>query len=249
MPLYRSTSKFCSAEKKQRFLDIFFPQNPDEPTVNEADEGNTNEGFSGSRASLAGRKNSLHSTKPETEPMESKTASQEEPETEREDSEESGKPGGPNNTTTDDTRESFTPQQSEDQFSLFSSQLFEHEDEVHKESPSSSPVPSTEPAASGGEKLTATDPTAGSSASQDAELSTSAGKGFWDKAQQLVSQRRSRLEHNRVLPNNDGKITMCVSCFSDVTQIIECYQEFFWNQSNLGIIRNEGNANLLKIQP
>ena len=173
--------------------------------------------------------------------MESKTASQEKPETEREDSEESGKPGEPNSTTTDDRRESFTPQ-SEDQFFLFSSQLSEHEDEVYKESPSSSPVPSTEPAASGGETPTATDPTTGSSASQDAEPSTSAGKGFWDRAQQLVSQR-SRLEHNRVLPNNDGKITICVSGFSDVTQIIECYQEF------LTIIRNEGNANLLKQQP
>lgn len=161
--------------------------------------------------------------------MESKTASQEEPETEREDSEESGKPGEPNNTTTDDTRESFTPQQSEDQFSLISSQLFEHEVEVCKESPSSSPVPSVEPAASGDETPTATVPAAGSSASQDTELSTSAGKGFWDKAQQLVSQRRSRLEHNRVLPNNDGKITICVSGFSDVTQIIECYQEVLNN--------------------
>ena len=174
--------------------------------------------------------------------MESKTASQEKPETEREDSEASGKPGEPNNTATDGTRESFTPQQSEDRFSLFSSQLFEHEDEVYKESPSSSPVPSTEPGASGGEKPTATDPTTGSSASQDTEPSTSAGKGFWDRAQKLVSQR-SRLEHNRVLPNNDGKITICVSGFSDVTQIIECYQEF------LTIIRNEGNANLLKQQP
>lgn len=205
--------------KKQRFLDIFFPQNPDEPTVN---EGRTNEGSSGSHASLAGRKNSLHSTTPETEPMEFHTASEVEPETQREDREESGKPVEPNNTATDDTRDTFTPQQSEDQFSLFSSQLLEHEDEAYKESPSSSPVPNVEPAASGNETSTATVPTAGSSASQDAEPSTNAGKGFWDKARQLASQRR--IEHNRVLPNNDdGKITMRACGFSGVTQIIECY--------------------------
>ena len=197
------------------------PQNPDEPTV---DEGRTNEGFSGSHVSLAGRKTSLHSTKAETEPMESQTASQVEPETEKEDREECGKPGEPDNTATDNTRDSFTPQQSEDQFSLFSSQLFEHEDEVYKESPIPTPVPSVEPAASDGETPTATVPTAASSASQDAEPSTSAGKGFWDKARQLASQRRrSRLEHSRVLSNNDGKITISVSGFSDVTQIIECY--------------------------
>lgn len=151
--------------------------------------------------------------------MVSPTTSQVDLETETKDPEETEEPGEQNNTTTDDTRESLTPQQSEDQFSLFSNRLFEHEDEVDKESPSSSPVPSTEPAASGGETLTAT---AGSSTSQDAEPSTSAedsnsssrGKGFWDKARQLASQRRrSELEHNRVLSNNEGKIAICVSCF------------------------------------
>ena len=138
--------------------------------------------------------------------MECQTASQVEPETQRDsDHEESGKPVEPNNAATDDTRDSFTPQESEDQFSLLSSQLFEHEDEAHKESPSSSPVSSVEPAAL--ETPTAAVPTAGSSASEDAEPSTSAGKGFWDKARQLASQRRW-IEHNRVLSTNDGKITI-----------------------------------------
>ena len=152
--------------------------------------------------------------------MESQTSSQVEPETKTEHREESEKPGEPNNTAKDDTRESSTPQQFEDPFSLFSSQLFEHEDEVYKESPSSSPVPSIRPAAFGGETPTATVPTAGSSTSRDAEQSTSAGKGFWDKARELSSQRRrSRIEHNRVLSNNDGKITICGFC--GLTQIID----------------------------
>jgi len=185
---------------------IDLPKNPDEPT---ASERHANEGFSGSHASLAGHKNSLYSAKPETEPVESQTTSLVEPETKPEDREESGRSGEPNNTAKDDTRENSTPQQFEDQFSPFSSQLFEHEDEVYKESPSSSPVASVEPATSGGETPTAT---AGSSSSQDAEPSTSAedsnassqGKGFWDKARLLASQRRrSRIEHNKVLSNND----------------------------------------------
>ena len=149
--------------------------------------------------------------------MESQTTSQVDLGKETKDPEEPEEPREPNETASDDTRESLTPQQSEDQFSLFSSQLFEHEDEVYKESPSSS----IEPAASGGETLTAT---AGSSTSQDAKPSTSAesdsntsspGKGSWDKARQLASQRRRpRLEHNRVLSNNEGKIAIYVSCFS-----------------------------------
>ena len=207
IPIYRSTARFCSTEKKNRFLHIFISQNPpDEPS---ASEGHANEAFSGSQPSLAGRKNSLYSAKLETELMEHQKTSRVEQETEAEDREESGES---NNTAKDDTRESSTPQQSEDQFSLFSNQLFEHEDEVNKESPRLPPVPSVEPAPSDGETPTATVPTAGSSASQDAEPSTSAGKGFWDKTRQLTSQRRrSRMEHNRVLSNNDGKITLCVS--------------------------------------
>lgn len=139
-------------------------------------------------------------------------------------------PEEPNHTASDhDARESLTPQQSEDQFSVFSSQLFEHE--VYKDSPGSSIGPNE----SDSETLTATVPTAGSSTSQYAEPSTStedsntsSGKGFWDKARQLASQRRrSRIEHNRVLSKNDGKTTSCViSCFSVLAQIIECYQEF-----------------------
>ena len=150
--------------------------------------------------------------------MECQTASQVEPETQRDsDHEESGKPVEPNNAATDDTRDSFTPQESEDQFSLLSSQLFQQEDEAYKESPSSSPVPSVEPAASENETPTAIVPTAGSSASQDAEPSTSAGKGLWDKARQLASQRRrSQLEHNRVMSNDDGKIAICVTGFSQM---------------------------------
>lgn len=136
-------------------------------------------------------------------------------------------PEEPNHTASDhDARESLTPQQSEDQFSLFSSQLFEHE--VYKDSPSSSIGPDE----SDTETLTATVPTAGASTSQDAESSTStedsntsSGKGFWDKARQLASQRRrSRQEHSRVLSKNDGKITSCfISCFSVLAQIIEFY--------------------------
>ena len=190
---------FLAKRKKNRFLDIFIPQNPDEQT---ASEGHANEAFSGSQASLAGRKNSLYSAKPETELVESQTTFHVEPETETEDREESERPREPNDTAKDDTRECSTPQQTEDQSSLFSSQLFEHEDEV----------PSVEPATSDGETPTATVLTAGSSTSQDAEPSTSAGKGFWDKARQLASQRRrSRMEHNRVLSNNGGKIAICVS--------------------------------------
>lgn len=131
-------------------------------------------------------------------------------------------PEEPNYTASDhDARESLTAQQSEDQFSLFSGQLFEHE--VYKDSLGSS----IEPNESDSETLTATVPTAGSSTSQGAEPSTStedsntsSGKGFWDKARQLASQRRrSRLEHSRVLSKNDGKITSCViSCFSVLAQ-------------------------------
>ena len=163
--------------------------------------------------------------------MESQKTSQVELETEIEDPKETEEPGEPINTGSVDTRESLTPQQSEDEFLLFSSQLFEHEDEAYKESLISSPVPSIKPAVSGGETLTTTVPTAGSSKSQDAEPSTSAedsnpsSRGLWDKARQLASQRRkSGQEHNRGLSNNDGKITTCVTCFSGLTQIIAYYQ-------------------------
>jgi len=179
---------------------IELPENLDEPTVS---EGRENGGFSGSQVSLAGRKDSLQSTKPETEPMESQKTFKVEVETKTEEPEE------PNHTASDhDARESLTPQQSEDQFSLFSSQLFEHE--VYKDSLGSS----IEPNESDSETLTTTVPTAGSSTSQDAEPSTStedsnssSGKGFWDKARQLASQRRrSRQEHNRVLSKNDDSL-------------------------------------------
>ncbi|KAJ7391747.1 Hormone receptor domain [Desmophyllum pertusum] len=118
------------------------------------------------------------------EPMESQTSSQAELETETKD---------------EDTRESLTPQQSEDQVS-FSSQQFDH---VANLDPS--PLPDTEASAAGGETLTAA--TAGSSTSQDDQPSTSTeesnvasqGNTFWDKARQLATQRRrSRMEHNRV---------------------------------------------------
>ncbi|XP_078376689.1 vasoactive intestinal polypeptide receptor 1-like isoform X2 [Oculina patagonica] len=171
-------------------------ENPDEGNVS---EGRTNEGFSGSEFSFVGSKTSL-------DPNKLETSSQAELETETKDPEETDET---DNRSPDNTRED-TPQQSEDQFSLFSSQLFEsqlfeHDAEVYKESPSSTPVPSAEPAPDD-ETLTAA--AAGASTSQAAEPSTSAensnassrGKKFWDKARQMASQRRrSRLEHNRVL--------------------------------------------------
>ena len=183
-----------------------FPQNPDETNVS---EGRANEGFSGSEFSLVGDK----TNKLETEPMESQTSSQAELESETKE------PEGTSNLAQDDTRES-TPQQSEDQFSLFSSELFAHDADVSKESPSSSPIPSTEPTPAG-ETLTAA---AAAIASQDAEPSTSAedlnasrGNKFWDKARHLASQRRrSRLEHNRVLSTEGGKILMCISYLRSV---------------------------------
>ena len=122
--------------------------------------------------------------------MESQTSSQAELETETKD---------------EDTRESLTPQQSEDQVS-FSSQQFDH---VANLDPS--PLPDTEASAAGGETLTAA--TAGSSTSQDDQPSTSTeesnvasqGNNFWDKARQLATQRRrSRMEHNRVFATEGG---------------------------------------------
>lgn len=234
--IYRWQQGFVAQKRPQWFLDVFPRQILDEPTVS---EGRANGGFSGSQVSLAGRKDSLQSTKPETEPMESQKTFKVEVETKTEEPEE------PNHTASDhDARESLTPQQSEDQFSLFSSQLFEHE--VYKDSPASSIGPNE----SDSETLTATVPTAGSSTSQDAEPSTStedsntsSGKGFWDKARQLASQRRrSRLEHNLVLSKTDGKITSCViSC-------LKCSGTNHWmlsrvfNQSTLDGIRKNGNA-------
>lgn len=123
----------------------------------------------------------------------------------------------PNNVTPDDAREVSTSQQSEEQFSMFSSQEFELDAESAKESLASTPLPDTEPARDN-ETLTAT---AGASFSQDAQPSTSTdqanasaqGKTFWDKARQLASQRRrSRKEHSRVMSTEGGKSRICSGC-------------------------------------
>ena len=114
----------------------------------------------------------------------------------------------PINTTEEHTKESLTSN-SKDTFS-FSSQLFEPDTrpstaEISGESAGASELPENE--TSGGEALTAT---AGSSISQDAEPSTSTEESsttFWDRARELATQRRrSRVEHNRVLSTDEGKI-------------------------------------------
>lgn len=194
---------------------ISFQQNPDESNVSEA---RVNDGFSGSEYSLFESKTSLEPTKQDPRQVEPQPSSQEGKEPETPES---------NDPAPDDTREG-TPQQSEDLFSLFSSQLFGDEDDLSKESPISSPVPTTEPAP-GGETLTTV--ASGSSSTQEAEPSTSAedsnassrGNKFWDKARQRVSQRRrSRLEHNRVLSTEGGKIAICKSCLQSVTNHSSC---------------------------
>lgn len=125
----------------------------------------------------------------------------------------------PINNTEEHTKESLTSN-SKDTFS-FSSQLFEPDTrpstaEISGESAGVSELPENE--TSGGEALTAT---AGSSISQDAEPSTSTEESsttsFWDRARELATQRRrSRIEQNRVLSTDEGKIgkyahVICVS--------------------------------------
>ena len=188
---------------------IFYPQKPDE-----SNQGLSNEAFFGSEVSL-GSKASLDPTKPSTtEEMESHAPSEAELQTDTKDPEEAEQP---NNVTPDDAREVSTPQEPEEQFSMFSSQEFELDAESAKESLASTPLPDTEPARDN-ETLTAT---AGASFSQDAQPSTSTdqanasaqGKTFWDKARQLASQRRrSRMEHSRVMSTEGGKSRISIGC-------------------------------------
>ena len=211
------TSKIGSSINENlflRFLRISFLQNPDESNVSEA---RVNDGFFGSELSLFGSKASLDPTKQDPQQVELQPSPQEDPQTvEPQKSPQEGLQ--PETIEPVDKRED-TPQQSEDLFSLFSSQLFDdYNDDASKYSPRASPVPTTE-AAPGGDTLTAV--AAGSSTTQEAEQSTSAEdsnassreKTFWEKARQRVSQRRrSGLEHNRVLSTEGGKITICMSC-------------------------------------
>ena len=189
---------------------IFYPQKPDE-----SNQGLSKEAFFGSEVSL-GSKTSLDPTKPSTtEEMESHAPSEAELQTDtKADPEEAEQP---NNVTPDDEREVSTSQQSEEQFSIFSSQEFELDAESAKESLASTPLPDTEPAPDS-EMLTAT---AGASFSQDAQPSTSTdqsnastqGNTFWDKARQLASQRRrSRMEHSRVMSTEGGKSRISIGC-------------------------------------